>query len=124
MGAPPVDPHAGAPVLEVRDVAKEYVGGDGTRLRVLDGVSLAVPRGSITGLIGPNGAGKTTLFAVVSGFLRPDAGRIVFEGVDVTAEPAHLRARRGIARTFTRCTDFLAQAASPASASAAHIGGR
>ena len=69
-------------------------------LVAVGGASLAVPRGSITGLIGPNGAGKTTLFAVISGFLRPEAGRVVFEGADVTAEPPHLRARRGIARTF------------------------
>lgn len=82
-------------MLAVEGITKRFGG-----LVAVGGASLAVPRGSITGLIGPNGAGKTTLFAVVSGFLRPDAGRVVFEGADVTAEPAHLRARRGIARTF------------------------
>ena len=62
--------------------------------------SLAVEPGSITGLIGPNGAGKTTLFALISGFLAPSAGRVLYEGRDVTAEPPHRRARAGIARTF------------------------
>ena len=62
--------------------------------------SLSVPAGSITGLIGPNGAGKTTLFAIISGFLPPTSGRVAFDGVDITSEPPHLRARRGIARTF------------------------
>lgn len=69
-------------------------------LVAIDDASLAVEPGSITGLIGPNGAGKTTLFAVMSGFLAPSAGRILFESRDVTAELPHLRARRGIARTF------------------------
>ena len=82
-------------MLAVEGVTKRFGG-----LVAVGGASLAVPRGSITGLIGPNGAGKTTLFAVISGFLRPEAGRVVFEGTDVTAEPPHLRARRGIARTF------------------------
>lgn len=82
-------------MLAVEGVTKRFGG-----LVAVGGASLAVPRGSITGLIGPNGAGKTTLFAVISGFLRPEAGRVVFEGADVTAEPPHLRARRGIARTF------------------------
>jgi branched-chain amino acid transport system ATP-binding protein len=69
-------------------------------LVAVDDVSLQVGPGLITGLIGPNGAGKTTLFAVASGFLQPSAGRVVFEGEDVTREPAHIRALRGMARTF------------------------
>ena len=71
----------------------------GGLLAVAD-VSLSVPRGTITGLIGPNGAGKTTLFALLAGFLRPSAGRVLFEGRDVTSEPAHRRARAGLVRTF------------------------
>jgi len=82
-------------MLAVQGVSKRF----GGLLAVAD-ASLAVERGAITGLIGPNGAGKTTLFAIIAGFIPPSAGRIVLEGVDVTAEAAHLRARRGIVRTF------------------------
>ncbi|MCQ4160198.1 ABC transporter ATP-binding protein [Roseomonas sp. GC11] len=69
-------------------------------LLAVDNASLVVREGSITGLIGPNGAGKTTLFALASGFLEPSSGHVIFSGEDVTAEEPHLRARRGIARTF------------------------
>src|SRR5829696_6749586 len=69
-------------------------------LVAVNGISLTVERGSITGLIGPNGAGKTTLFALIAGFVAPTSGRILFEGRDVTTEPPHERARMGIARTF------------------------
>jgi len=82
-------------LLTVRGVSKRFGG-----LLAVDNASLAVPQGAITGLIGPNGAGKTTLFALISGFLEPSAGSVAFEGVDVTQEAPHLRARRGIARTF------------------------
>ena len=66
---------------------------------VLD-LNLAVPAGGLYGLIGPNGAGKTTVFNLVSGFLKPTGGRIVWEGEDVTGEPPHRLTARGIARTF------------------------
>lgn len=66
----------------------------------LDDVSLDVDQGSITGLIGPNGSGKTTAFAIVSGFLRPTAGQVFFEGRDITGVPPHEMTRLGIARTF------------------------
>lgn len=69
-------------------------------LIAVDDVSLTVLEGSLTGLIGPNGAGKTTLFAMVSGFLTPSSGRVLYRGEDVTSVEPHLRARRGIARTF------------------------
>ena len=82
-------------MLTVESVSKRF----GGLLAVAD-ASVSVPAGGITGLIGPNGAGKTTLFAIISGFLPPTSGRVVFDGVDVTAEAPHLRARRGIARTF------------------------
>jgi ABC-type branched-subunit amino acid transport system ATPase component len=83
------------PALEVEDLVMRYGG-----VHAVDGVSFTVEPGSITGLIGPNGAGKSTVLGVVSGFLRPTAGRVRFAGQDVTAEPAHRRARRGLARTF------------------------
>ncbi|MBX9911880.1 MAG: ABC transporter ATP-binding protein [Beijerinckiaceae bacterium] len=82
-------------MLSVNTVTKRFGG-----LVAVDAASLSVAPGSITGLIGPNGAGKTTLFAVIAGFERASNGRVVFDGHDITAEPAHLRARRGIARTF------------------------
>jgi branched-chain amino acid transport system ATP-binding protein len=82
-------------MLTVTGVTKRFGG-----LTAVDTASLQVDAGSITGLIGPNGAGKTTLFAVISGFETPTAGRVAFEGCDITAMPTHLRALRGIARTF------------------------
>ena len=82
-------------MLQVAGVSKRFGG-----LLAVDDASLHVAPGSITGLIGPNGAGKTTLFAIVSGFIAPSAGRVLFEGRDLTGDAPHLRARRGIARTF------------------------
>ena len=84
-----------APLLRVEGVSKRFGG-----LLAVAEASLDVQRGSITGLIGPNGAGKTTLFTIIAGFTRPSAGRVTFDGADVTGEAAHLRARRGIVRTF------------------------
>jgi len=69
-------------------------------LRVSDDLSLAVGEGELLGIIGPNGAGKTTLFNLIGGDEAPDGGRVVFRGVDVTAEPPHRRCRRGIGRTY------------------------
>ena len=83
------------PLLSVERVSRRFGG-----LLALDAASLSAPAGRITALIGPNGAGKTTLFAIISGFLKPSAGRIRYGGEDVTGEPAHRLARRGIARTF------------------------
>jgi ABC-type branched-subunit amino acid transport system ATPase component len=64
------------------------------------GVDLQVLEGEVHALIGPNGAGKTTLVAQLAGQLRPDSGRIVFAGVDITRLSPHERARRGLARSF------------------------
>ena len=82
-------------LLIVDNVSKSFGG-----LLAVDNVSFKVPLGRITALIGPNGAGKTTLFSIISGSLPADEGRILFDGTDVTTEPPHKRARRGIARTF------------------------
>ena len=75
-------------------------------LTVLDGVSLQVPEGSVTAIIGPNGAGKTSLFNSVSGNYRPQAGRIVFAGADITRLAAARRAALGVARTFQNIALF------------------
>jgi len=83
------------PLLEVRDVHVAFGG-----LKALDGVSLEVPPGTVYGLIGPNGSGKTTLFNVITGFLRPQAARVVFEGRPLSGLSPHQIARRGLCRTF------------------------
>jgi branched-chain amino acid transport system ATP-binding protein len=82
-------------LLEVERVSRRFGG-----LLAVDAASLSAPAGRVTALIGPNGAGKTTLFSVISGFLKPTAGRIRYRGENVTGEPPHRLARRGIARTF------------------------
>jgi branched-chain amino acid transport system ATP-binding protein len=82
-------------MLAVETITKRFGG-----LVAVNAASLKVSAGSITGLIGPNGAGKTTLFAVIAGFEKASEGRILFAGQDITAQPAHLRAQAGIARTF------------------------
>jgi branched-chain amino acid transport system ATP-binding protein len=83
------------PLLAVECVSHRFGG-----LLAVNAASLSAPEGRITGLIGPNGAGKTTLFAIISGFLKPGGGTIRFGGNDITGEPPHRLARRGIARTF------------------------
>ncbi|MBL8568434.1 MAG: ABC transporter ATP-binding protein [Phreatobacter sp.] len=82
-------------MLSVEGVTKRFGG-----LVAVSDVSMTVARGSISGLIGPNGAGKTTLFTMISGFERPTAGRVLFEGADVTGRPPEALAMLGIARTF------------------------
>ena len=83
------------PLLRVENVSKRFGG-----LLAVDRASFAAEAGRITALIGPNGAGKTTLFAIITGFLPPSEGRILYDGADITGEPPHRLARRGIARTF------------------------
>jgi branched-chain amino acid transport system ATP-binding protein len=82
-------------LLRGENVSKRFGG-----LLALDQTSLLAVGGEITALIGPNGAGKTTLFAIISGFLPPSGGRVLYDGADITGLPPHQLARRGIARTF------------------------
>jgi branched-chain amino acid transport system ATP-binding protein len=83
------------PILAVEGISKRFGG-----LLAVREASLTVESGSITAVIGPNGAGKTTLFALITGFLTPTGGRIVYLGADITGMPTHRLARQGIARTF------------------------
>lgn len=83
------------PLLRVEAISKDFGG-----LRAVDRASFVALPGRITALIGPNGAGKTTLFAIISGFLRPSEGRVIYAGNDITGLPPDRLARRGIARTF------------------------
>jgi branched-chain amino acid transport system ATP-binding protein len=83
------------PLLELHGVGLAFGG-----LQAVERVSFWVPQGTVKAVIGPNGAGKTTLFHLITGFLTPQAGRIVFRGDDIQGLPAHAIARLGIARTF------------------------
>jgi branched-chain amino acid transport system ATP-binding protein len=82
-------------LLELDGVSLAFGG-----LQAVEQVSFDVAPGAIKAVIGPNGAGKTTLFNLVTGFLSPQAGRIVFQGQEIQGRPAHRIARQGIARTF------------------------
>ena len=84
-----------APLLHVESLTKRFGG-----LVALDHTSLSVLTGEIHALIGPNGAGKTTLIHHISGAMHADAGRIVFDGHDVTQLPLHQRARQGLVRSY------------------------
>ena len=90
-----------APIIDVQNVTKRF----GNVLAV-DGCSLKVEKGSITGLIGPNGAGKTTLFNMVAGAFPPSSGKILLDGADVTGLPAHELFGRGLLRTFQIAQEF------------------
>lgn len=82
-------------ILALESVSKSY-----GALKVTDNISLAVTRGETLGILGPNGAGKTTLFNLISGDVRTDAGRVAFDGRDVSREPPHRRCRLGIGRSY------------------------
>jgi len=89
------------PLLQVDQLTLAFGG-----VRALAGVSFDVAPGTITSVIGPNGAGKTSLFNTISGFYRPDAGSIRFEGRDITQLPAPKRAALGLARSFQNIALF------------------
>ncbi len=82
-------------LLEAQGLHKRF--GDHV---VLEDITLAFPAGQLSGIVGPNGAGKTTCFNVLTGGVRPDRGRVVLDGEDITGLPPHAIARRGLARSF------------------------
>jgi len=88
-------------MIIVDDVHKHFGG-----FHAVDGASLTIREGSITGLIGPNGAGKTTLFNVIAGVLEPTSGRVTMAGEDITGLPPHALFHKGLLRTFQIAHEF------------------
>src|ERR671937_1607828 len=93
--ASPAASGRGGAVLTLESVTKRFGG-----LTAVRAVSLEVRAGELLGVIGPNGAGKTTLFSVIAGYYRPEEGRVLFDGRDVTGLPPHAISRLGLTRTF------------------------
>jgi branched-chain amino acid transport system ATP-binding protein len=88
-------------LLDAREITMRFAG-----ITALNGVNLDVDPGEMVGLIGPNGAGKTTLFNCLLGMLRPQEGRVFFDGQDISNLPVYKRARLGFGRTFQRLELF------------------
>jgi len=91
----------GGDMIRVEELHKHFGG-----FHAVDGATLEIARGSITGLIGPNGAGKTTLFNVIAGVLPPTSGRVLMEGEDITGLPPHVLFAKGLLRTFQIAHEF------------------
>ncbi len=88
-------------MIVARDVHKHFGG-----FRAVDGATIEIAEGSITGLIGPNGAGKTTLFNVIAGVLKPTSGTVTMQGEDITGLPPHALFHKGLLRTFQIAHEF------------------
>lgn len=88
-------------MIVVEDLHRHFGG-----FHAVDGASLTIKTGSITGLIGPNGAGKTTLFNVIAGRLPPTSGRVLMDGEDITGLPPHQLFHKGLLRTFQIAHEF------------------
>jgi branched-chain amino acid transport system ATP-binding protein len=84
-----------APILALENISKRF-----GAVVVADGIGLALAEGEALGIIGPNGAGKTTLFGIATATAAPDAGRVIFAGLDITRLPPERRCRLGLARSF------------------------
>ena len=88
-------------MIVVEDIHKHFGG-----LRAVDGASLEIETGTITGLIGPNGAGKTTLFNVIAGHYTPTSGRVLLDGEDISGLAPHDLFAKGLLRTFQIAHEF------------------
>ncbi|QPH55433.1 ABC transporter ATP-binding protein [Pontivivens ytuae] len=88
-------------MIRVEDIHMHFGG-----IRAVDGASIEIAKGSITGLIGPNGAGKTTLFNVIAGHYTPTSGRVFLDGEDITGLPPHALFHKGLLRTFQIAHEF------------------
>jgi len=106
-------------LLALHSVAKSY-----GALKVTDSISLSVTEGEVLGILGPNGAGKTTLFNLIGGEVRPDAGRIEFDGTDITTLPPHRRCHLGIGRCYQVPRPFGAMTVFENCLTAARFGAR
>ncbi|RYF43272.1 MAG: ABC transporter ATP-binding protein [Comamonadaceae bacterium] len=104
------------PLLSLQGVSRAFGG-----LKAVSDVSLEVAPGTLTALIGPNGAGKTTLFALMSGFLVPDSGRVLYAGQDITGHAPHRNAASGMTRTFQIVQPFAQQTVRENIAVGAHL---
>lgn len=93
--------HMGNRMIRVDDLHMHFGG-----IRAVDGVSIEIAKGSITGLIGPNGAGKSTLFNVIAGHYRPTSGKVWLDGDDITGLPPHALFAKGLLRTFQIAHEF------------------
>ena len=88
-------------MLEVKNLTKDFGG-----LRAVNDLSFSIKAGEIVGLCGPNGAGKTTIFNLITGYIRPSSGQVIFEGKNITGKPPHSIAKLGIVRTFQHNSIF------------------
>jgi branched-chain amino acid transport system ATP-binding protein len=89
-------------ILTVDQLCKTFGG-----LKAINNLDFYVDEGEIVGIIGPNGSGKTTALNLITGFLKPNTGKITFQGVDITGLPRYQINQKGIARTFQLCKPFL-----------------
>ncbi|WP_420344642.1 ABC transporter ATP-binding protein [Paenirhodobacter sp.] len=88
-------------MIRVENLHKHFGG-----FHAVDGASLEIAKGSITGLIGPNGAGKSTLFNVIAGVYKPTSGRVIMDGEDISGLPPHELFHKGLLRTFQIAHEF------------------
>jgi ABC-type branched-subunit amino acid transport system ATPase component/ABC-type branched-subunit amino acid transport system permease subunit len=94
-------PEPGGDVLQAVGLSRDFGG-----VHAVADVGFGIRPGTLTGLIGPNGAGKSTLMGLLAGTERPSAGRVIYQGEDITAMPAFRRAQRGLVRTFQLASEF------------------